>query len=61
MYCTDCLRQELGTLSIPPNKLAMLYEQVVLEMLELREMDTARAILRSSAPMVLMKRTEPQR
>ena len=53
--------QELSELSLPPHKLMSLYEQVVLEMLELRELDTARAMLRSTQPMLLMKRTEPQR
>ena len=38
-----------------------LYEQVALEMLELREIDTAKAILRSTEPMTSMKSEEPER
>ena len=53
--------QEVSTLSLPTEVLMSLYEQVVLEMLELREMDTARSLLRNTAPMVHMKRADPER
>lgn len=38
-----------------------MYEQIVLEMLELRENDTAKAILRNTEPMNKMKLEEPER
>jgi len=51
----------VATLKLPPALLADLYEQLVLELLELRELDTARQILRSAAPMVAMKAQQPER
>jgi len=53
--------EQVASLKLPRRKLEDLYEQIVLEMIELREMDTARAILRQTQAMVQMKKEEPDR
>jgi WD40 repeat-containing protein SMU1 len=42
-------------------KLENLYEQIVLEMVELGELDSARAILHQTQVMGVMKQEEPER
>lgn len=57
----DSVLPQVSQLKLPRNKLEDLYEQIVLEMIELRELDTARAILRQTQVMGVMKQEEPER
>ena len=44
----------LSTLRLPRALLSDIYEHLVLELLELREIDTARQVLRTAEPMAAM-------
>jgi WD40 repeat-containing protein SMU1 len=57
----DAVLPQVAQLKLPRKKLEDLYEQIVLEMAELRELDTARAILRQTQVMGIMKQEEPER
>lgn len=57
----DTVLSQVSTLKVPPDKLFDLYEQVYVEMLERREMDTAQALLLKSVPMTLMRDEQPSR
>jgi len=57
----DRVLQTMKTLSVPVPKVTGLYEQIVLELCELRELDTARSILRNTEPMQLLKQDHPER
>ncbi|VAH60704.1 unnamed protein product [Triticum turgidum subsp. durum] len=57
----DAVLPQVAQLKLPRKKLEDLYEQIVLEMAELRELDTARAILRQTQVMGVMKQEEPER
>ncbi|KAG6431956.1 hypothetical protein SASPL_103528 [Salvia splendens] len=57
----DAILPQVAQLKLPRKTLEDLYEQIVLEMIELREIDTARAILRQTQVMGVMKQEEPER
>lgn len=57
----DAVLSSLATLRFPPEKLCDLFEQVFRELLELRETDTARGILRTTEAMQALKMRDPNR
>ncbi|KAL5727716.1 Serine/threonine-protein kinase smu1 [Ranunculus cassubicifolius] len=57
----DVILPQVSQLELPRKKLEDLYEQIVLEMIELREIDTARSILRHTQAMNVMKQEQPER
>ncbi|KAH9605483.1 hypothetical protein KSS87_003920 [Heliosperma pusillum] len=57
----DAVLPQVSQLELPRKKVEDLYEQIVLEMIELRELDTARAILRQTQVMGVMKQEHPER
>ena len=57
----DAVMSVVATLRLPFPLLAELYEQLVLELIELRELDTARSILRGAGPMARLKQEQQER
>lgn len=57
----DSVLSQILTLSLPQAKLVSLYEQIILEMLELRESETARALLRNTGVMQALKVSDWER
>mmetsp|Transcript_40453 Transcript_40453/g.100039 ORF Transcript_40453/g.100039 Transcript_40453/m.100039 type:complete len:519 (+) Transcript_40453:154-1710(+) len=57
----DAILPQMAQLKLPKRKLEDLYEQVVLEMIEQRELDTARVLLRQTVAMVQMRQEQPDR
>eukprot|EP01113_Clastostelium_recurvatum_P038755 TRINITY_DN5831_c0_g1_i2.p1 TRINITY_DN5831_c0_g1~~TRINITY_DN5831_c0_g1_i2.p1 ORF type:complete len:558 (+),score=129.87 TRINITY_DN5831_c0_g1_i2:104-1675(+) len=57
----DIVLRVVSSMHMPPKKLVSLYEHVFLEMLEMRELETARALLRQTEPLALLKQREPDR
>lgn len=57
----DQVLPQLANLKLPKGKMEDLYEHVVLELLELRESDTARAMLRQTQVFSSMQQEEPDR
>ena len=57
----DAVLSSTQPMRLPTPLLFDLHEHIVLELTEMREADTARALLRSSAPLLAMKKEAPER
>lgn len=57
----DAVLKAVAPLKLPDHKLLQLYEQVLLELAELRELGAARAVLRGAPACQLMARQAPER
>lgn len=57
----DVVLPQVSQLKLPRSRLEDLYEQVVLELVELHETDTARALIRQTQVLQHLKHTDPER
>jgi len=57
----DTVLQAASYLSLPANVQQDLYAQVILELAEMRDLETAQQLLRETSPMIAMKQDVPER
>ncbi|KAG0236297.1 Serine/threonine-protein kinase smu1 [Actinomortierella wolfii] len=57
----DVVLKTVSQLKIPDKKLMDLYEQIVIELIELKEIGTARTLLRQTTPTQLLREQYPER
>jgi len=57
----DAVMSVAATLKLPGSLLSDLYEQLVLELIEMRELDTARQVLRTTPAMARLRERDSER
>ena len=57
----DLVLPVVSRMSLPTATMVMLFEQVVAELLELREVELAREMLRTAEPLLVLRSDDPQR
>mmetsp|Transcript_55060 Transcript_55060/g.131207 ORF Transcript_55060/g.131207 Transcript_55060/m.131207 type:complete len:526 (-) Transcript_55060:94-1671(-) len=57
----DAVLQAVSYLALPPEVQMELYSQVVLELTEMKDVETAQHLMQNTAPLIAMKQDKPQR